>query len=176
MPCVFLYFDFRVFVSCLVSLFWFSMPHCVSCPLSFSYVLPSVSWIVPFMFSHVLLPPRHHTWPSPSSLSLPVARLFISICVFSLSSLQSLSGHCICQPLSAPVHVPAPVISQFLLVCVFGVALEFGVLPFVPFCLFVFFALSFALIKLVSCSPLSLPPVSNCVWVHLLYPFLSFPL
>ena len=52
----------------------------VSC---FSYVLPYVCCIVPFMFSHVLLPLVTTPGLLPP-LSSPVPRLFISLCIFSL--------------------------------------------------------------------------------------------
>ena len=69
------------FVSCLVvSLFWL-------CPLSFSCVLPSGCLCLMYCSLHVFScapPPRYLTWPPPSSLSSPVPRLVISVCVFSL--------------------------------------------------------------------------------------------
>ena len=71
---------------CIMSLyhvFWVSMPHCVSCPLSFSYVLPSVSLCLLHCSLHVFScapPPCHHTWPPPSSLSPPVPCLIVSVC------------------------------------------------------------------------------------------------
>ena len=108
---VFLYLVFGflyliyVFVSCLVShvLFfhalmcplsspvyfpcWISMPSCVSCPLIVSCVLPSGTLCLLYGSLHVFScapPPRYLTWHPPSSLSSPVPRLVISVCVFSL--------------------------------------------------------------------------------------------
>ena len=96
-------------MSCCVFVLIF---HAPLCPLSFSCVLPSGSLCLLYCSLHVLSCAPHlcyHTWPPPFSLSSLVPHLFISVCVFSLYSLHSLSGHCICQPLSAPAPVSAPV-------------------------------------------------------------------
>ena len=78
--------------------------------MSFKFLLCSPLWLP---LSVVLFPPGfllcapplcYHTWPPPSSLSSPVPRWFISVCVFSL-----------CVPFT-----PRPVIvciCLFLLMC-----------------------------------------------------------
>ena len=91
-PMLLLCFVIMVLCLCIVSccVFYVLFFHALMCPLSspgyfpmFFPLAPSVYCIVPFMFS--CAPPlRYHTWPPPSSLSSPVPRLVISVCVFSL--------------------------------------------------------------------------------------------
>ena len=94
------------FVLCFT--FGFSCVFEFSC--AFSCGLPSVSLLVSLL---VLFPPgsllcapppRYHTSPPPSSLSSHVPRLFISVRVF---------------------HAPAPVCSQFPMVCVLDLSFAF---------------------------------------------------
>ena len=83
---VMFWFWIYVFVSCLVvSCFDIPWPS-----VSFKFLLCSPLWLplsvvlFPPGFLLCAPPPRYHTWPSPSSLSSPVPRWFISVCVFSL--------------------------------------------------------------------------------------------
>ena len=147
----------------LCFMFGFSMSHVsfkFSCVFSCVPVVSLVpSWFSPLCFS----PPRYHTWSPPSSLSSPVPRLIISVCVVPALFVRSL-------------YLSAPACSQFPLVCVFqflhfdlnfGFNLYFALFPlhFVvlllclssPFCLFLgsWFSLR---IKLIFCLLHFLPP------------------
>ena len=107
-----IWFPCLCIMSCCVSCFVFPCPHvsfkfpCVfpllNCPLSVSYVLPSVSLCLS-VFSSM---PHYLTCWSTS----PVPRLVVSVCVFSLCLPCSPSPVvvCMCQPLSAPAHVSVP--------------------------------------------------------------------
>ena len=113
----FLVFDFHVFVSCLV-VSYVLIFHALMCPLSVSYVLPSVSLFLS-VFSSMHSPCYLTCWSSS-----PVPRLVISVCVFSLCvlftpfrSLFLSASVCV----HAPIHVsaPAPVhVLRVPLVCV----------------------------------------------------------
>ena len=111
-------------VPCPVSCFVFPCPHvsfkfpclfpwlnfhALLCLLSFNclLVLPSGSLCLSALFPPGLLlcapPLRYHTWLPSSSLSSPVPRLVISVCVLSLCvSLHSSSGHCLYSVFGCP--------------------------------------------------------------------------
>ena len=107
----------------------------------FSSLALSVCCIVPFMFSHMLLPFVITPGLLPP-LSSPVPCLFISVCVFvSVYSLHSLSGHFICQPVrscscacsylcsclcSCLFPVPSSLWYVFLDFCILHFDLNFG--------------------------------------------------
>ena len=72
---------------CIMSCVMFLFFHALLCLLSFKFScgLPSVSLCLSALFPPGLLlcapPCRYHTWLPPSSLSSPVPRLVISVCV-----------------------------------------------------------------------------------------------
>ena len=94
---------YRVFVSCLM--FWFF--HALMCPLSVSYVLPSVCQYthpcIPLVISPVGLP---LLFLILSSVSVYLVSVFPSLRVRSLYFSASVFVH-------APVHVPSPICSLF---------------------------------------------------------------
>ena len=122
----------------------------------FSPLSPSVCYIVPFMFSHVLLPLVTTTGLLPP-LSSPVPLLFISVCVCSLclpfTPCPALYSVCMHLLLSCPLSLP--------LVCVFG----FGFLHFCMFDLNVAFCLHFVLLFL--CYFVSRALVIHASWLFL---------
>ena len=129
----FLVFDVCLCIlSCCVFLLIYHDPLC---PLSFSFVLPSVSLavccLVPSWFSPLCTSPLlPHLASSLLSLSSPVPRLFISVCVFSLCipfTPRLVIVFCLSVSVHASVHVCVcscsclflPV-SSLPMVCVFG--------------------------------------------------------
>ena len=104
---------------------------------------PSVCITVPPMFSPLCSSPAHyHTWPPPSSLSSPVPRLVISVCVCSpclpCSPCQFFVSVCICScscscPCDAPCKSFLPCLLSCLLVCVGFCVLHFLIWTFAFF-------------------------------------------
>ena len=98
-------------VLCFVGFF---MPHVPLSSLFSSFGLPSVSLGLSALFPLDLLicaPPLHYlTWPPPSSLSSPVPRWLISVCVFSLcvSCTPCMSSVWFCLPLLMPLLLSVP--------------------------------------------------------------------
>ena len=148
-------------IPCLVLYFLISMPSCVSGPLSVSVVLPSVCSSVPPCSLLCAPPPRYHTWPPPSSLSSPVPRLVISVCVFSLClpctpCLSIASVHACCPHLL--VFLPVLVLSVWFVLCLFLCTLlnYFILLLCLAVVLLLWFLSWIHLIKLASCFPVPL--------------------
>ena len=76
---------YHVFVLCPV-VSYVLIFHAFLCPLSFSCVFPMLQFVsfCLSVSSPLCFPPCYHTWPPPSSLSSPVPRLIVSVCVLSL--------------------------------------------------------------------------------------------
>ena len=147
---------------CIMSCVMFLFFHALLCLLSFKFScgLPSVSLCLSALFPPGLLlcapPCRYHTWLPPSSLSSPVPRLVISVCVFSLCVPFTPCPVIVCI-LSLVVHAPVSCLVGFgfsfaflcmfdlnfvILLCYFVSSLV-ATLFFVPICLLLVFVNSF---------------------------------
>ena len=86
-----IYVTIPVFVLC----FFFFMHHVPFLVLPVLFPGLCLSVLFPPGFLLCAPPPLYHTCPPPYSLSAPVPRWFISVCVLSLCvSIHSSSGHC----------------------------------------------------------------------------------
>ena len=163
----------------------FFMPHVPLISLFFSCGLPSVSLCLSALFPPGLLlcspPIRYLTWPPPSSLSSPVPRWFISVCVFGLCVSFTPCPVIVCLPYGFVCPCSCLLLSvpcSFWYVFwdfEFCILFCFALFPFVPFLSVLGFAFSFK-IKLTFGSSLILSHVP-CFTAFGSNPFLlSIPL
>ena len=156
-------------VSCGV-LYLISIPSCVLSVSPVSFPLSMFVSVCLSVFSPLCFLPRYLTWPPPSSLSSPVPRLTVCVCVFSLCF-----PSCLCLFVASVWCLwLSDVLPEFLVFpqwfvffwggdfdsCIFDLSFVWLFLLWLLLCIFVLFLF---LRDPASC-------LNNCVWAHLLFP------